>query len=175
MRIFEDKNLLYFNTPTKILSIFDHIRYDRSDLEAISQPQRQYIFDKVKDNGFKWKTGRTLKNEDNIEIIFPKQGILGASPIDILRYEKPSENKIYVLTPTQTACYLLTLNESNFLSNIEKLLNKMPINIKKIQDNIRLEKEYSTFIKHKEMIIKLQEKTLSDESFRGKSHIGRVF
>ena len=169
------KTSFFFDTPIKIVSIFDHIRFDRSDVELLSKEQREYIFHKARGDGFVWKSGRILKNkESRVEIVFPKQNILGANPIDILRYEKTSGDRVFVLTPTQAACYFLTLGEESFVQNTKRLLERMPINIKKVIDSLGRTTEASIFSKHLSQIQAWQDETLAKEEFIKKSHIGRA-
>lgn len=88
----EDKNFYLVDSPLNLLSVFDHTRYDRSDLDLLSVPQRQYVERKLKKFGYKFKTGRVLTSKlQTIVFRIPKQSIISANPFDVVRYEKKNQ------------------------------------------------------------------------------------
>jgi DNA-binding response OmpR family regulator len=139
-----DRNLIYFNTPIKVISIYDHHLFDRSDYDTLSKPQRDHLEYKLKDFGWQRKSGRKIfLSKTNQTLIFPKPNILGGSPFDTLRYEKSDNNVVFVLTPTQADCY--ELGASNFVqkpinNNILIAIIKKNINMlsQQTRDEIKL-------------------------------------
>lgn len=173
----QDKNLCFFNSPIKIISIYDHYKYDRSDLDTLSGPQRKYLESKVQDFEPKVKSGRVIElRKINQSLNYPKLNILGGSPFDTLRYEKVSEEKVFVLSPTQAACYFLTLeNHDDAKTFLERLLSKQPVNLKKISDHVRTEtKLKERYHELKSFMSDIQNKTVETLSARSKSHLGKV-
>jgi hypothetical protein len=174
----QDKNLCYFDTPIQVITIFDHYRYDRSDFDGLSAPQRDYLLQCCKEFDLKQMSGRKyqLKNL-GINLIFPRQSILGASPFDCLRYEKADSNTIFVLTPTQAACYFLTLaQKSDSQQYLQKLLSKQSINLKKIKDHVRTENDYlerfnELFSEMSTLLNDINQKL----KVKNKRHIGSLF
>jgi hypothetical protein len=173
----QDKHLCYFNSPIKIITIYDHHLYDRSDYDTLSKPQRTYLERKVADFEPETKSGRiTYLSKLNRSLVYPKPAILGGSPFDILRYERQDDSFIYILTPTQAACYFLTLDDENDSKRyIEELLMKHPINIKKIDDFIRTEMAYrDRFMRLRPAMVAAQEKTVEVLVNRGQTHLGKM-
>lgn len=136
-KVHNDNNLMFFDTPIKIITIYDHYIYERSDYDSITNSQRNYLEKFLTNFGFKQISGRELKSKElGLSIIYPKPQILGASLFDILRYEKVSKDSIYILSPTQCACYFLSLDDFDMAKKlIEDLIFKFPINLKKMKDH----------------------------------------
>lgn len=177
-KINENKNLLFFNTPIKVITIYDHHIFERSEYDSLSPPQREYLEKFLEEFEFIKISGRELKSDQfNLKVVFPKPAILGASPFDTLRYEKINEDTIYVLTPTQCACYFLSLEDFDEAKKLlEILINKFPINLKKIKDHAQIE----THINSRLGLIypeleKLQNESVQKAKENSRSHIGRVF
>lgn len=173
----QDKNLCYFDSPLKVISIYDHYKYDRSDLDTLSGPQRKYLESKIQDYEPKVKSGRVIElKKINQSLNYPKPNILGGSPFDTLRYEKKSSEKVFVLSPTQAACYFLTLeNIEDSKDFLKRLLKKQPVNLKKIADHARTETDFSErYNELKSFMQELQAKTVEELSARSKSHLGKV-
>lgn len=174
----QDKYLCYFDTPIQIISIYDHYRYDRSDHDGLSVPQRDYLINRCRDFGLKQVSGRvyTLENLD-LKLVFPKQSILGASPFDSFRYEKHDEKTVFVLTPTQAACYFLTLsNKEESKKYLDILLSKQSINFKKIKDHVRTEANYKDrFEELSSEILTALEKINQSFLDKNKRHLGSMF
>lgn len=174
----QDKNICYFDTPIQVISIYDHYRYDRSDHDGLSAPQRDYLLNKCKKFGLKQMTGRTyLLEELDLKLVFPKQSILGASPFDSFKYEKYDEKTVFVLTPTQSSCYFLTLDaKEESLKYLELLLSKQSINFKKIKDHVRTESQYKErFDDVSAEVLLLLEKINQSFKEKNKRHIGSLF
>lgn len=177
-RLNQDKNICYFDTPVQVISIYDHYRYDRSDHDGLSSPQRDYLINRCREFGLKQVSGRiyTLEKLD-LKLVFPKQSILGASPFDSFRYEKHDEKTVFVLTPTQAACYFLTLSsKEESLKYLKLLLSKQSINFKKIQDHVRTESQYKDrFEELSREILTALEKVNQLFQDKNKRHLGSLF
>ena len=71
----------------KLISVFDDLKYDRSDLDMMSPAMRQHAIKHLKPLEFKQVSGNVLLHKDsNIRCLIPKFHALGASPFDIIRY-----------------------------------------------------------------------------------------
>ncbi len=174
----EDKNIFLHSSPHNFISIFDHTHYDRSDIDLLSAPQRKYIEKKLKKFGYKFKTGRLLISKDNLlKFRIPKQSIISANPFDIIRNEKRDEGDFLILTPTQAACLIIT-KESNseaILKNLKLLIEKQPINLKKILDNSRFEKTKEIFVEIYPELVKFQKEIIENSNLKSKGHLGKFF
>lgn len=174
----EDKYLSYFAADINIIVIYEHYRYDSSDYDSLNTPQINYLLDKVAELNPSAKSGRKIELEKIEKIlVFPKPSILGASSFDVLRYEKQDDSFIYVLTPTQAACYFLTLeDEESSKELLTVLLSKHPVNLKKIAFQVRTEYAFrQRFNDLKSELTALQLKTVQLLEEKGQSHLGRVF
>ena len=173
----QDKNFVYIAYPDSILSVFDHTNYDRSDLEILSVPQRKYTERKLKKFGYKFKTGRVLISKDySQKFRIPKQSIISSNPYDILRYEKRDDGDIYILTPTQAACYILTHYESvELLQRLKSLIEKQPVNLKKIYDHSRFEKTKDSYYRIYRELQNYQDDLVKNSKLKYKNHLGKFF
>lgn len=122
----------------KAISIFDALHYDRADVDIISPVMRLHLIKKLKDLGFKQTQGRVIENKTlDIKCVIPKFHALGSSPFHITDYTSIRPQDYYVLTPTQTACFII----NNFpletaMEKLKQLIAVQPINIKRISDYI---------------------------------------
>jgi hypothetical protein len=174
----KDKYLSYFESPVKIIVIYEHHRYDTSDYDSLNTPQIKYLENKVKELKPLQKTGRTtVLTEIGLTLTYPKPKILGASSFDILRYEKSDDKTVFVLTPTQAACYFLTLDDESLSKKLLKeLVSKHPINIKKIDFQVKTEYSYRTLFRSvRNELLEIQMKTIDRIIARGQSHLGKIF
>ena len=139
-----DKNICFFNSPIKIITIYQDYQYDQSDHDSLTSAERNYLFKTLEDFSPEVKTGRTTKlNGLGLTVKYPQPSIIGGSPFDAIRYESTSDELVYVLTPTQAACYFLTLEDEKLTQeNLNLLLKKQPINIKKIEFSARTESQF---------------------------------
>lgn len=134
--------------PLNIISIFDELRYDRSDADMVSPAMRRHVVEKLKPLGFRQKSGNIIEHIDSdIRCVIPKSHALGASPFDILRYTKKREQDFYILTPTQTACQcvnMYTIEEA--VEKIGELIAKQPININRLYDYLEDSETHKAFL-----------------------------
>lgn len=173
----DDKNFHIVELPLNILSVFDHTNYDRSDLDLLSGPQRQYVEKKLKKFGYKFKSGRVLASQES-PIVFriPKQSIISANPFDIIRYEKRDQSDYFVLTPTQSACLMINniLNKDQLVTGLKDLISKQPINLKKIYDNIRFEKSKELYLSIHSELTQYQAEVIKSDALKYKQHLGKL-
>lgn len=173
----DDKNFYVVEGSLNILSVFDHTNYDRSDLDLLSGPQRQYVEKKLKKHGYKFKTGRVLQSKtQSIVFRIPKQSIISANPFDIIRYEKRDQGDIFVLTPTQSACLIInriTVKDELKLA-LKELIKKQPINLKKIYDNIRFEKSKENYQSIHNELSEFQSEVIKSTHLKYKQHLGKL-
>ncbi|MEM7523359.1 MAG: hypothetical protein AAF360_06315 [Pseudomonadota bacterium] len=119
-----------------VFSVFDDLKYDRSDADIISPPMRRHAIEKLKPFGFKQKSGSILHNQrDGVSCYIPKPQVLGASPFDIARYEERGPEDYFIMTPTQTACQFINKYALEVaLERMVSLVQFQPININRIFD-----------------------------------------
>lgn len=137
------------NDPDNIISVFDELRYDRSDIDILSPTMRKHVIQKLEKSGFKQISGNILENKQtDTRCLFPKFHTLGSSPFDISHYISKRIQDYYVLTPTQTACQFI--NHYNFDDALEKiclLIEKQPINVFKLLDYLEQKDSHQDFLK----------------------------
>lgn len=172
-----DPNIIFI-PDSLVVSIFDFNFYDRSDYDILTQAQRLHLEKKVKPLGYTWVSGRQLKIKENYEapwFSFPKPSVQGAIPSDIFIHNKRAPNEILVLTPTQTACYILKQEKTDKIKELlTHLVAHHPINLKKMEDLFRVEPEYATFMSMYPELTKIQETAVNETKLKNKSHLGRI-
>jgi hypothetical protein len=172
----DDKYLFFLETPHNLVCVFDHIRYDRSDADLLSQAQRKYLLNKLVEYGYYHKTGRVLISESHkTKFIFPKQNILGASISDFIKHEKREDQDLFVLTPTQMAIYIINTIKNDTLEILKNLISKHPINLKKIYDHSHNESSKDFINQHFKELERYQDDIIKNTSVGNNSHIGRIF
>ena len=143
-------NYLYtLEQPDNIISIFDDLRYDRSDVDIISPGMRLHLLESLRPFGFKQSSGNVISHTDlDIQCIIPKFHALGSSPFDITRYCQKRSQDFYVLTPTQTACQLVDSNDlDEAVSKILQMMKQQPINVYKLLDYLEHTETHQNFYK----------------------------
>lgn len=173
----KDKNFFFLDSPHLVLSIFDHTVYDRSDIDLLSEAQRKYLINKLKKFGFKQQSGRAFHStEHTYKFKIPKQSIIAASPVQIVKNEKRKKDEILVLTPTQMACYIiLKFDDEKVLIYLKKLIKEQPVNLKKIKDHLRIEKQNDLYLSFFNELITYQSDCIENSDLKYKNHIGKFF
>ncbi len=130
-----------------VISVFDSLRYDRSDVDMLSPSMRMHVSKKLKTLGFKQKSGNVFEHsEQGIRCIIPKSHALGASPFHIVDYTSKREQDYYLLTPTQTACLIIKLHDlETAVARICELIQTQPINILRLSDYLDYSQEFYDF------------------------------
>lgn len=132
----------------KIVSVFDDLRYDRSDADMLSPAMRSHLVQKLKPLGFKQISGNVLENKElDIRCLMPKSHALGASPFDITRYTPKRDQDVYLLTSTQTACQFVDhYNLQDAVEKISQLIAKQPINLYRLMDYLEPKPAHQNFL-----------------------------
>ncbi len=157
--------LMVADNELNILSVFDELRYDRSDADMMSPAMRRHVVEKLKPMGFRQKSGNIIEHSDsNTRCIIPKSHALGASPFDILRYTKKREQDFYILTSTQTACQFVDIySAEEAVERIGALIAKQPININRLYDYLDDSETHRIFLRAVPHLIYLQRMALESE------------
>ncbi|MEM6901913.1 MAG: hypothetical protein AAF556_01575 [Pseudomonadota bacterium] len=171
-----DPYLYVADRSQKLISIFDDLKYDRSDMDMMSGPMRQRIIDKAKGLGFKQVSGRVLESRaDDVRMIFPKFTTLGASPFDIARYTERRVQDYLVLTPTQTACQIIdNYNHDQAVERIRDLIAQQPINIYRLMDYLELKPAHQEFMNAIGHLKLVQREALESEHLQGRRALGSI-
>ncbi len=131
-----DPYLAVVDAAHQILSVFDDLRFDRSDADIMAGPMRTHIALRLAPFGFRQVSGHVIENTaQDIRMIIPKFRALGESPFDATSYAPRRPQDFFILTPTQAACKLIdTYPLEEAQDRILALLRKHPINIYRILD-----------------------------------------
>lgn len=132
----KDPYLSAVDTDQHIISVFDDLRFDRSDADIMAGPMRNHIARKLAAFGFRQVSGHVIAHTDqDLRMIIPKFRALGESPFDALRYAPRRPQDFHILTPTQAACQIIdTYSLEEAQDRILTLIQKHPINIYRILD-----------------------------------------
>ena len=162
----------------RLISIFDDLSYDRSDLDILSPSMRKHAISKLIPLGFKQISGNILEHPASRDrCLIPKFHALGASPFHITSYTPRNENDFYILTPTQSACQIIDRYSHEIaFEKIEALIKKQPINIRKISDHLEQNKNstHRLFSPAMRELLSIQRQAVKKEPLRGKRALGRI-
>lgn len=130
-----------------IFSVFDDLKYDRSDADMMSPGMRKHAVEKLKPFGFRQTSGSVLRDKArDVFCYIPKPQVLGASPFDVARYTPKREQDFYVLTPTQTACqYIDAYSFEDALEKTLALVQLQPINLYRLMDYLEPKPKHEAF------------------------------
>ena len=130
-----------------LISVFDELRYDRSDGDYLSPAMRNHAVQKLQGLGFRQISGTVIENRaEDVRILIPKFHALGASPFDATRYAPKRPQDFYLLTPTQTACHFIDrFDTEEAVERIKTLIARQPINVLKIDDYLEDKPTHSAF------------------------------
>ena len=174
---FEDENIFVFGSPFNLVSIYDDRIYDRSDADLMNTSMRNYFKESLTELEYDWLSGNILGSPlFTTTFIFPKNGILGASPFDTTRFEKRGKDDYFVLTPTQVAGYLIQFKcGEGLLENLKKLISYHPINLDKLKDHLNSDKALEPVFNSIYVQLKnYQSKIVNSDKLLKKSRIGRI-
>lgn len=143
----KDPYFLVADADLRLISIFDDLKYDRSDADIMSGAMRKHAIAKLRKFGFEQVSGNVLLNgEQDIKILIPKSHALGASPFDITRYTPKRPQDFYLLTPTQTACFFIDAYDTGqAVEQVKMLIVKQPININRLWDYMERKDSHRKF------------------------------
>ena len=160
----------------RLISVFDDLKYDRSDLDMMSPAMRGHVIKQLKLIGLKQISGNVLLHADtDIRCLIPKFHALGASPFDITRYTPRGENDFYILTPTQTACQFVdhySLEEA--VDRIKALITLQPINLYKILDYLEHKPKHEEFARAIGHLRLIQREAVASEPLKTRRALGSM-
>lgn len=172
-----EDDYLFWVDSIHVLSVFDDIKYDRSDIDILSPAMRRYTAKFLKNQGYHQKSGQCFASKNGPHKLWmPKPSVLGASPFDITRYISREENDAYILTPTQTAAYLLdTLTLDTAVKEIALLIEQQPINLLKLRDHIPKYSDRNRYAEAFPYLRYCQRQVIENPRMRFKRSLGSVF
>ncbi len=167
---------LYWHQQLRIISVFDDVRYDRSDLDLLSPAMRQHIVKQLKQLGCKQARGQQLISPNGNVLWMPKPSVLGSSTFDIGKYTKRAEHDIYILTPTQAAAYWLDNGELEpAVEAIANMIKQQPCNLRKIEDHIGSNPKRKAYIQAMPYLRKVLRESQEQPEMKFKRSLGSVF
>ncbi|MBV6633348.1 MAG: hypothetical protein KI792_10015 [Alphaproteobacteria bacterium] len=171
-----DPYLWVARPPLNIISVFDDLKYDRSDLDMMSAPMRERVINQMAPLGFRQTSGRILESSaDDVRVIFPKFQALGASPFDIARYRDRRPQDYLALTPTQTACQLIDhYDHGEAVEQVKALITKQPINIYRLMDYLEHKPAHRDFLNAIGHLKFVQREALESEALKGRRALGSI-
>lgn len=168
---------LHWVDEINVLSVFDDVLYDRSDIDILSPAMRHFAAKFLKHQGYKQINGQCFSSQDRKEKLWmPKPSVLAASPFDIARYVKRSEGDALILTPTQTAALLLdSLKLDKAVEAIVLLIEQQPINLLKLHDHIPEYHQRNAYVEAFPYLRYCQRKVVENPKMRFKRSLGSIF
>ncbi|WP_223789620.1 hypothetical protein [Marinicella meishanensis] len=145
----QDPYLCLADPELRLLSVFDDLTYDRSDLDMLTVPMRRRAITALRGLGLQQVSGSVVVDPTTqVRFVFPKFQALGASPFDVARYLKRQAHDYLVLTPTQTACQIIDHHPfDEALERVKALLRQQPINIYRLLDYLEHKPAHNEFLK----------------------------
>ncbi|MGK0499408.1 MAG: hypothetical protein ACJAYG_001045 [Oceanicoccus sp.] len=174
--ISKDDYLLWHDS-IRVISVFDDVKYDRSDIDLLVPAMRKYVSQFLNNLGYKAKSGKCIVHRDSdIKCWLPKPSVLAASPFDITRYQARDLNDIYILTPTQTAAYYFQqLDFDLAIMAIGKMIKTQPVNILKLLDTLNSPQERRYYGPVLRYLLDCQQQVVSKPGVKFKRSLGAVF
>ncbi|MEM1376304.1 MAG: hypothetical protein AAGG69_02840, partial [Pseudomonadota bacterium] len=135
------------DTSLGLLSIFDDLKYDRSDADIMSPPMRKHAAQQLTGIGFKQEAGtKFFYASEDTRCVIPKNHALGGSPFDATRYTPKREQDFFLLTPTQTACAIIDgYDVGQAYERLTELIKRQPINLYRIADYMERKPDHEAF------------------------------
>lgn len=164
-----DKHLYAIN-DLPLVTVYDDNWFLRNDYDVLSIGQRNYVIQFFAKNGFKQKTGKTLKYLDKTVYLPQPNRNLAISNFDPRFIEIPSQGSgtdaqnagawhnanLFVITPTMFAealFYYHVENRAAAVESVKQLINTCPYNIEWLRDiAYRSPIEDATSASYKELI-----------------------
>lgn len=165
-----DPYLYLADEALQLVSVFDDLKYDRADMDALSGPMRRRIVAKLKPLGFRQVSGGTLENAElDVRMHMPKFRALGASPFDAIRDTPRREQDYYILTPTQTACQVIeNYPTGQAVKMLETLVRRQPINILRLTDYLEKSDTHKDFMGMAGHLMAIQKAAVAEEPLRSR-------
>lgn len=161
----KDPYLCIADEELRLISVFDDLKYDRADLDALSGPMRARVLSKLTPLGFRQVSGGVVENVvEDVRALFPKFRALGASPFDATRATPRRSQDYYILTPTQAACQLVeSYPTDNAVAAIEALIIKHPVNLLRMADFLEKSERHQAFSEAIGQLMYLQRKSVESD------------
>ncbi|WP_424927748.1 hypothetical protein [Amaricoccus tamworthensis] len=163
-----DPYLIVADTHLRLISVFDDLRYDRSDLDMLCAPMRDRALRRLKPMGFSQKSGTVIENRaEDIRIHMPKFRALGASPFDALRDTDQRPQDYVLLTPTQTAARIIEGHDPDpAMDLLEALVARHPVNLLRIFDFLDSSPRHAAFKKPLGYLVHVQRQAIAKEPLK---------
>lgn len=145
----QDPYLCIADPTHRLISVFDDLRYDRADMDMLSGPMRTRALTRLKPLGFRQISGGVVEHKAaDLRLHLPKFRALGASPFHATHDTPRRAQDFYVLTPTQTACLLVDLYDTEeAVARIKTLIVKHPANLLRLFDFLEKTPRHEAFAK----------------------------
>ncbi len=142
-----DPYMLFADRRLKLVSVFDDLKYDRSDADMLSPAMRTHAIRKLQVLGFRQISGTVLEHaESDMRVLVPKFHALGASPFHITRHTPKRAQDFWLLTPTQVACQFVdNYPLETAVERIKTLIARQPINIYRMFDFLERSPRHEAF------------------------------
>ena len=143
----KDPYLAIADGDLRLISVFDDLKYDRSDADMLSGPMRKRIVAALQPLGFVQRTGSMIENRaTGVRMHLPKAHPLGASPFDVTRYTARGPQDYFVLTPTQAAARIIDhYDVDTAVERIKALIVRQPINLMRLVDHLERKESHIAF------------------------------
>lgn len=166
--------MLLADTRLNLFSVFDDLKYDRSDIDMLSPAMRNHAIQRLGALGFKQTSGRVLRNAaEDVLCHIPKFHALGGSPFDITRYTPKRARDYYLLTPTQTACQFIdTYPLDEAVTRIKALLAQQPVNLYKLVDYLEHTPTHRNAMNAMGHLIAVQKEAVASAPLKGRRALG---
>lgn len=130
--------LMVADARLRLISVFDDLKYDRSDMDMMSGPMRRHLASRLAPLGFTQKSGSILEDKArDMRLHIPKFRALGASPFDATLDTQRRAQDYFALTPTQAACQIIMAYPvDEAVERVKHLIGRHPANLLRISDYI---------------------------------------
>ena len=174
--ILKDAHLLWHES-IRVISVFDDVRYDRSDIDILGPGMRRHVSKFLIQLGCKARSGgRIVEPDSGLNFVLPKPSILAASPFDITRYHQRGADDIYILTPTQTAAYYFQAMDFDLaIMAIAGLIQTQPVNLLKLLDTLEHHRERKCYEPVLHYLLACQKHAVKQGGMKFKRSLGAVF
>lgn len=168
---------LLWHESLGVISVFDDIQYDRSDIDILGPGMRRYVSQFLTTLDCKARSGRCIVHRDSgVKFWLPRPSVLAASPFDITRYQPRDAGDIYILTPTQTAAYFFQQIDFDWaIIAIGEMIKSQPVNLLKLEDTLQHQRERSYYAPVLRHLLNCQKLWVKHNKMKFKRSLGSVF
>jgi hypothetical protein len=168
---------LLWHESIRVISVFDDVKYDRSDIDILGPGMRRYVTKFLTGLGCKTRSGSCIVHRHSeLNFLLPKPSVLASSPFDITRYQSRERKDIYILTPTQTAAYLFQHMDFDLaIIAIFEMIKTQPVNLLKLQDTLQHHRERQYYAPVLRYLLACQNQGVKQEQMKFKRSLGAFF